>query len=34
MFVNEEKIYEAHIGEKYDEARENVKKVMDAALRA
>ena len=34
MFVNEEKIYEAHIGEKYDEAKENVKKVMDAALRA
>ena len=34
MFVNEEKIYEAHIGEKYDEAKENVKKVMDAALHA
>ena len=34
MFVKEEKIYEAHVGEKYDEAKENVRRVLEAALKA
>ena len=34
MFVKEEKIYEAHVGEKYDEAKENVKRVLEVALKA
>ena len=34
MFVKEEKIYEAHVGEKYDEAKENVRRVLEAALNA
>ena len=32
MFVAEEKIYESHIGEKFEEAKENVKKVLEKAL--
>lgn len=32
MFVDGAKIYEAHRGEKYEECRENVKKVLEAAL--
>lgn len=32
MFVNDEKIYEARSGEKYDECRENVRRVLEAAL--
>lgn len=32
MFVDGKKIYEAHRGEKYDECKENVKKVLEAAL--
>ena len=34
MFVKEEKIYEAHVREKYDEAKENVRRVLEAALKA
>ena len=32
MIVAEEKIYESHIGEKFEEAKENVKKVLEKAL--
>ncbi|MBQ3644961.1 MAG: thioredoxin family protein [Synergistaceae bacterium] len=31
MFVDGEKIYEAHRGEKYEECKENVRKVLEAA---
>ena len=31
MFVNDEKIYEAHPGEKYEECKNNVKKVLEKA---
>lgn len=32
MFVNNEKIYEAYPGEKYEECKSSVKKVLEAAL--
>ncbi len=32
MFIENEKIYEAHTGEKFDECKENVKKVLEAAM--
>lgn len=32
MFIGQEKIYESHIGEKYEESREHVKEVLDRAL--
>ena len=32
MFVDGEKVYEAHRGEKYEECRENVRRVLEAAL--
>ncbi len=32
MFVAEAKVYESHIGEKFEEAKENVKKVLEKAL--
>ena len=32
MFVEGKKIYEAHRGEKYEECKENIKKVLEAAL--
>ena len=32
FFVDGVKVYEAHPGEQYDECRENVKKVLEAAL--
>lgn len=32
MFIGKEKLYEAHPGESYEECRDNVKKVLDAAL--
>ncbi|MCR4818106.1 MAG: glutathione S-transferase N-terminal domain-containing protein [Fretibacterium sp.] len=32
MFVGDEKLYEAKPGEKYEDCRENVKRVLDAAL--
>ena len=32
MFVDGEKIYEAHPGEKYDECKSNVKKVLEVSL--
>ena len=32
FFVDGVKIYEAHPGEKYDECRENVRRVFEAAL--
>ena len=32
MFVDGEKIYEAHRGEQFDECRENVKRVFEASL--
>ena len=32
MFIDGEKIYESHLGEKYEEARENVKRVLDRAM--
>ncbi len=32
MFIDREKLYESHIGEKYEEAKANVRKVLTAAL--
>jgi thioredoxin 1 len=32
MFIDGQKIYESHLGEPYDSAKENVKKVLDTAL--
>ena len=32
MFIGKEKLYEAHPGESYEECRENIRKVFDAAL--
>ena len=32
MFVDGEKIYEAHPGEKFDECKANVKRVLEASL--
>ena len=32
MFIGKEKLYEAHPGEIYEECRENIRKVFDAAL--
>lgn len=32
MFVNDVKVYEAHRGEKYEECKENVRRVLEAAL--
>lgn len=32
MFVGDEKLYEAKPGEKYDACKENVRRVLDAAL--
>ena len=32
MFVDDVKVYEAHPGEKYDECKENVMRVLDVAL--
>ena len=32
MFVDGVKLYEAHPGEKYEECRENVRRVLDEAL--
>lgn len=32
MFIGEEKIYEAHPGESYEECRANVQKTLDLAL--
>lgn len=32
MFIDGEKIYESHLGEKYEEARESVKRVLDRAM--
>ena len=32
MFVDGVKVYESHKGEKYEECRENVKKVLEKAL--
>ena len=32
MYVDGEKVYEAHRGEKYEECRENVRRVLEAAL--
>lgn len=34
FFVDGKKIYEAHPGEEYDSIRENVNRVLDAALEA
>ena len=33
MFIEKEKIYEAHRGEKFEECKENIKKVLEAAMR-
>lgn len=32
MFIGDEKLYESHPGETYDECKANVKKVLDAAI--
>ena len=32
MFIENKKIYEAHRGEKFEECKENVRKVLEAAL--
>ncbi|MBR0163882.1 MAG: thioredoxin family protein [Lachnospiraceae bacterium] len=32
MFIDHDKYYEAHIGEKYEECKAHVKEVLDAAL--
>ncbi len=32
MFIGKEKIYEAHVGEKYDECKAHVKQVLEAAM--
>ena len=32
MFVNDVKVYEAHSGEKYEECRENVRRVLEEAI--
>ena len=34
MFIGQEKIYESHFGEKAEEAKENVRRVLDSALSA
>ena len=33
MFIGNEKIYEAHRGEKFDECRENVRRVLERAMK-
>ncbi|MDD6715646.1 MAG: glutaredoxin domain-containing protein [Firmicutes bacterium] len=32
MFIGKDKIYEAHVGEKYDECKAHVKQVLEAAM--
>ncbi|MBR1757237.1 MAG: glutaredoxin [Lachnospiraceae bacterium] len=32
MFIGDEKLYEAHPGESYEECKENIRRVLDAAL--
>ncbi|MDY6399290.1 MAG: thioredoxin family protein [Synergistales bacterium] len=32
MFIEDEKIYEAHRGESFDECKENVRRVLEAAV--
>lgn len=32
MFIDNKKIYEAHKGEKFDECKANIKRVLDAAV--
>lgn len=34
MFIDKEKLYESHFGEKYDEAKQHVREVLDRALEA
>lgn len=33
LWIGDEKLYEAHLFEKYDEAKANVQRVLDAALK-
>lgn len=33
MFIEGKKIYEAHRGEKFEECKENVKRVLEAAIK-
>ena len=33
MFIGNEKIYESHRGEKLDECKENVRRVLEAAIK-
>ncbi|MBR2672593.1 MAG: thioredoxin family protein [Oscillospiraceae bacterium] len=34
MFIGDEKLYEAHRGETYEECKENVRRVFEAELKA
>ncbi len=33
MFIGKEKLYEAHLGERYEECREHVRHTLEAALK-
>ena len=33
MFIGKEKLYEAHLGERYEECREHVRQTLEAALK-